>query len=109
MPRLIALDLGSHAAKVTTWRVVGRTTLVLEGRHRRRVPQSGEAPTREQRFAALDALLDEEPQVRPGTGDLVVLAFPANEAAFHRVTMPFSDRAQIERTLPFAVENEVPF
>jgi Tfp pilus assembly PilM family ATPase len=109
MPRLIAVDLGSHAAKVTTWRVVSRTTLAREGRYRRAVPQSGDLPTREHRFAALDVLLEEESAVRPGTGDVVVLAFPASEAAFHRVAMPFSDRAQIERTLPFAIENEVPF
>lgn len=109
MPRLIALDLGSHAVKATTWRIAGRNQLVLEERLHQPVPQSGEAPAIEHRLAALEALLDDAPRLKPATSDVVVVGWPASEAAFHRVVMPFSDKAQIERTLPFAVENEVPF
>lgn len=108
MPRLIALDLGSHAVKATLFRVAGRQ-VELEQRHSRLVPQDGTAPSLEQRLAALDALLDDTPSLKPSGSDVVVLAWPSSEAAFHRVTMPFSDKAQIERTLPFAIENEVPF
>lgn len=109
MPRLIALDLGSHAVKVTTFQVSGRSQLELLGRYQQLVPQDGAQPTLEHRLAALDALLDDTPALKPAASDHVVLSWPSNEAAFHRVAMPFTDRAQIERTLPFAVENEVPF
>lgn len=108
MPRLIALDLGSHAVKATLFRVTGRQ-VDLEQRHYRLVPQDGTAPTLEHRLAAFDALLDDTPSLKPSGSDVVVLAWPSSEAAFHRVAMPFSDKAQIERTLPFAIENEVPF
>jgi Tfp pilus assembly PilM family ATPase len=108
MPRLIALDLGSHAVKATLFRVSGRQ-VDLEQRYSRLVPQDGTAPTLEHRLAALDALLHDSPTLKPSGSDVVVLAWPSSEAAFHRVAMPFSDKAQIERTLPFAIENEVPF
>lgn len=109
MPRLIALDMGSHAVKVTTFRVGSRGQVDLDKRFHRAVPQDGTSPTLEHRLAALDALVDDHPEVKPSGSDVVVLAWPSSEAAFHRVAMPFADRAQIERTLPFAIENEVPF
>ncbi|MEQ1501482.1 MAG: type II secretion system protein GspL [Myxococcota bacterium] len=109
MPRLIALDLGSHAVKASLYRVSGRSQVELEQRYQRFVPQDGAAPSLEHRLAALDALLDESPALKPSSSDVVVLAWPSNEAAFHRIAMPFADRVQIERTLPFAVESEVPF
>ena len=61
MPRVIAIDLGSHQVKVTTWRLSGRTDLELEERIAVMVPQGGSAPGLEPRLAALDALLDEHP------------------------------------------------
>jgi Tfp pilus assembly PilM family ATPase len=109
MPRLIALDLGSHAVKGSLFQVNGRSGIELEQRFHRFVPQDGPSPTLEHRLAALDALLDDHPSLKPSGSDVVVLAWPSSEAAFHRMTMPFSDRAQIERALPFAVESEVPF
>jgi type IV pilus assembly protein PilM len=109
MPRLIALDLGSHAVKATVFNVASRTQLELTQRYQQPVPQDGVAPTFEHRLAALDALLDDTPTLKPSSSDMVLLAWPSSEAAFHRVGMPFTDKTQIERTLPFAVENEVPF
>jgi type IV pilus assembly protein PilM len=109
MPRLIALDLGSHAVKATVFNVASRSQLELTQRYQQPVPQDGVAPTFEHRLAALDALLDDTPALKPTSSDIVLLAWPSTEAAFHRVAMPFTDKAQIERTLPFAVENEVPF
>jgi type IV pilus assembly protein PilM len=108
MPRLIAVDLGAHHVKVCTYRQSGRQ-FVFEERHAQHVPQDGAPPTLEQRLVALDALLDDVPTLRASGADRVVAALPAHVAAFHRIKMPFSDPAQIEKTLPFAVENEVPF
>ena len=108
MPRLIAIDLGAHHVKVCTYRQTGRQ-YVFEERHAQRVPQDGTPPTLEQRMVALDALLDDVPTLRASGSDVVVSALPAHVAAFHRVKMPFTDPAQIEKTLPFAVESEVPF
>lgn len=109
MARLIAMDIGSHAVKVATYKVASRGAAELDKRYTHPVPQDGTPPTLEHRLAAVDALLDDSPKLKPQSSDVVVLSWPSHEAAFHRVTMPFSDRAQIERTLPFAVENEVPF
>ena len=54
MPLLIAVDLGSHAAKVTTFRSAGRKA-ELEDRFSYPVPQAGGVPTLEARLAALQA------------------------------------------------------
>ncbi len=109
MARLIAMDIGSHAVKVSTYKVASRGSAELDKRYTQAVPQDGTPPTLEHRLAALDAMLDDTPKLKPQSSDVLVLSWPSHEAAFHRVTMPFADRAQIERTLPFAVENEVPF
>ena len=108
MSRLIAIDLGAHQVKVCTYKQAGRQ-YVLDARHAQRVPQDGHPPSLEHRMVALDALLDEHPKLKAGGGDVVVSALPAHDTSFRRVTMPFSDRAQIEKSLPFAVESEVPF
>lgn len=108
MPRLIAVDLGAHQVKVCTYRQEGRDYL-FEGRYAQRVPQDGVAPTLEQRLVALDALLDDMPSIKATGGDVVVSALPAHATSFHRVSMPFSDPAQLAQALPFTVENEVPF
>jgi Tfp pilus assembly PilM family ATPase len=109
MPKLITLDLGSHAVKLTTWKMPSRTQVELDRHYEHPVPQDGTPPTLAHRLAALDVLLEQNPGVRPATSDAVLLAWPASEAAFHRLSVPFSDKAQIERTLPFTIENEVPF
>ena len=108
MPRLISVDLGSHAVKVSTWRG-GRGSYEHEERYEQKVPQDGVVPTLEARLVALDALLDEEPTLRASGGDVVALAMPGEHATTHRLTLPFTDTAQVEKTLPFAIEAEVPF
>jgi len=108
MPRLIAVAMGSHSVKVSTWRGQ-RGSWDLEERHSQRVPQGGELPQVEQRFAALDALLEDVPSLHKAPNDVVAFAMPGGQAAFHRITLPFTDRAQVEDTLPFALEAEVPF
>ncbi|MEM6926092.1 MAG: type II secretion system protein GspL [Myxococcota bacterium] len=108
MPRLIAVDIGSHAVKVATYRINGRE-VALDERYHQPVPQGGTAPMFEQRLAALDALLDDVPEIKPTGTDLVLLAFPSSLATFRPLTLPFTDVTQIENTLPFTVESEVPF
>ncbi|MBX2796249.1 MAG: pilus assembly protein PilM [Myxococcales bacterium] len=108
MPRLIALDIGSHAVKATTYRMNGRQFSVEQQFHQP-VPQDGSKPGMDLRMVALATLLEDVPDLVPGASDSVVMAYPSSLASFHRVDMPFTDRAQIEGTLPFTVENEVPF
>lgn len=108
MPRLIAMDLGSHAVKVSTYRMAGRQ-LDLEGRYHQLVPQQGPYPDLQAKLVALQALLDDVPELKPQGADSVVVSYPSTMASFHRVSLPFTDRAQIEGTLPFTLEEEVPF
>ncbi|MCB9674196.1 MAG: pilus assembly protein PilM [Alphaproteobacteria bacterium] len=105
MPLLIGVDLGSHAVKVTTYRSAGRR-VELEHRFSYPVPQSGGVPPLAARLAALEALLDENPGWTSATVGLVL---PGEEASFRPMSMPFTDRAQVEKTLPFAIEGEVPY
>lgn len=108
MPRYVALDLGTHAVKATVWSVTRQETALL-GRFAEAVPQDGSGiPSLAARLAALDALLDREPLLA-ASGSLVGLAWGGAEAAMHELTMPFTDPKQIDKTLPFAVEAEVPF
>lgn len=109
MPKLITLDLGSHAVKAITWRVVARGQVELEQRLEHPVPQDGTPATLAHRLAALDLLLQDNPSLKPTSADIVLLAWPSSEAAFHRVTVPFSEAAQIDQTLPSTIESEVPF
>jgi len=108
MPRLISIDLGAHHVKVCTYSQEGNDYL-FETRHAQRVPQDGAPPTLEQRLVALDTLLDDQPSLKAKASDVVVSALPAHATSFHRVSLPFTERAQLEQALPFTVENEVPF
>jgi Tfp pilus assembly PilM family ATPase len=108
MARLIAIDLGAWAARVSVWNSTGREA-ALEGSWAVRVPQDGtEVPGLPDRLAALDSLLRAHGEDLAG-GHLVEVAWPASRTALHRLTLPFTETAQIEQTLPFAIEAEVPF
>lgn len=109
MPRVIAVDLGSHQVKLTSWRLSGRSDIELEDRIGMRVPQGGEPPTLDARLVALDALLDEHPTLAAAPSDRIVLTLPGELAAYHRLVLPFADRAQVDKTLRFALEAEVPY
>lgn len=109
MPRLIAIDLGSHQVKVARWRLSGRAEPVLEERVAVHVPQGGSAPGLEPRLAALDALLDEHPQMAAGPADRCVFALPGELASYRRLVLPFADKSQVTKTLRFALEAEVPY
>ncbi len=108
MPRLIAIDLGSHSVKVTAYRSVGRS-YVFEERYSQRVLQDGSPPILEARLGALDDLLEQHPTLTARGSDVTAAVLPGEYATFHRISLPFTDRAQVEKTLSFAVEAEVPF
>jgi len=108
MPRLIAVDLGSHTVKLSTYRSVGRK-YVFEERYSQRVMQDGIPPILEARLGALDDLLDTHPMLVARGSDVVTAVLPGEYASFHRLNLPFTDKAQVEKTLSFAVEAEVPF
>lgn len=107
MPLMIAIDLGSHSVKVSTWRSAGRR-VEPEDRFSFPVPQDGTPPTLQARLAALDALRDENPAWAGGSATLG-LVLPGSEASFRPLEMPFTDKSQVEKTLPFTIEGEVPY
>lgn len=107
MARLIAIDLGAHAVKLTVLNGSARSH-VLDDQIVRPVPQDGMAlPTLADRLASLDLILRENPDL--STGSLASVSWPGDQVATHRLSMPFTDPAQVEQTLPFAIEAEVPF
>ncbi len=107
MARLMCIDVGSHAVKVAVWRQ-NRGAWEPDEVFREPVPQDGSVPTLEVRLSALRDLVRTKGLNIRG-GDSVVAALPGELATFHRMSVPFTARDQIERTLPFAVEAEVPF
>ncbi len=104
MATVIGLDLGTHSVKATlvegrlnSWSV---TDVKVRG-----VPQDEEsAPDRQRVLAAAAALVEE-------LGELGVLTvgFPTEQVSTRTVTLPFTDRGQIDKTLPFELEGHVPF
>jgi Tfp pilus assembly PilM family ATPase len=102
MPLLLGVDLGSHTVKVTTFRSAGRRA-ELEDRFSYPVPQNGSPPNLVTRLAALEALLDEN----PGWSSAVIgMVMQAEEVTFRPMELPFSDKAQVDKTLPFAIEGD---
>lgn len=107
MPLMIAVDLGSHAVKVTTYRTSGRRAS-LEDRFSYPVPQNGAIPSLEARLAALEALIDEHNGWVGGSAS-IGFVMPGSEVSFRSLLLPFTDKAKVEQTLPFEVEEQVPF
>ena len=107
MPRIIALDLGEHSVKVSTWRG-NRGVFVPEDRVSHKVPQDGSPVTREAIFAALDAVLENNGELKDSGGDQICLNFGVHHLSAHRLIVPFSDTEQVGKTLPFVVEDMVP-
>ena len=107
MAKLIAIDLGTWAVKVTVLEGSNKGH-EIEGRYVQRVPQDGDQlPTMEDRLASLDLLLREHPD---WTRQSVVAApWPTSMVSTRLVTLPFDEDAKIEQTLPFAIESETPF
>jgi len=107
---VIGIDLGAYAVKVVVLHRVGRRWEVQQEevelvREDERDPELGEGFAQ---LAALDRLLAAHPGWQAPTHEVIAL-WPAGKTTLRRLTMPFRDRAQIEQTLPFTVEGEVPF
>lgn len=103
MPRTLAIDLGSRAVKVAVdvdgvAEVVSRTVVGTD--------HSDAAQDLDARFDALDALLDEHPA---WAGAQVEVVWGSDRSAVRRVSLPFSEKERIDATLPFAIEQDVPF
>lgn len=108
MPRLVALDLGTANVKATVWNVSGRKATFVE-RLMEPVPQDdANPPDLERQLLALEAMLDGHPELA-AAGTLVAATFGGRNLSMHQVTLPFTDKARIEKTLPFVVEEQVPF
>jgi general secretion pathway protein L len=104
MATVIGIDLGAHAVKIA--RMEGRIgKLSVEGYYSRAVSTEGEGSLAERKFEALCELL-EDLKVESAA---VVAAYPADRAALRQVVLPFTDRGQIEKTLPFELESHIPF
>jgi Tfp pilus assembly PilM family ATPase len=107
MARLIAIDLGSHAVKVTVLQGTGRDH-ELDAEFVQPVPQDGTLmPTLADRLASLDILLRNHSEWF--AAHITEVAWSGDRATVHRMTLPFTEAAQIDQTLPFMVEAEVPF
>ncbi|MBN1336864.1 MAG: hypothetical protein JXB39_12980 [Deltaproteobacteria bacterium] len=105
MARALGIDLGAHAVKVAVFEgILGRYSLVRVVD--RPVPPAQELPDTEARLAVLGTLLNEEGIDGAGT---IAVAWPGEHLSMRVVDLPFSDRAKIEKTLPFEMENHVPF
>ena len=108
MPRIVALDIGTYAVKATIWKSAGRN-FVFQDRLNQVVPQDGEgAPTTDIQLATLDAMIEDYPELAQG-GNVIAAAWGGEMASLHRISLPFTDLAQVRKTLSFAVEDEVPF
>lgn len=108
MARMIAIDLGAYAVKVSVFQGSAQAD-ELELEVSQRVPQDGtEPPNLADRLAALDLLLRAHAEVLQ-SAHLTALAWPSHQSSTHVIQLPFSDDEQIEQTLSFAVEAEVPF
>lgn len=108
MPRIIALDLGSANVKATVWNLAGRKATFVD-RWIHPVPHGDSADTAlERQLLALDAMLEEHPEARASSA-MVCAAFGGAAVNLTKVELPFTDAKQVTTTLPFAVEEAVPF
>jgi len=108
MARMLGIDVGSATVKVAMYEGGGRRA-IFRGAWARPVPQDLErAPDLAAREEALRALLADVLQGE-APPPVTVMGFPTEHASVRMVTLPFADRAQVERALPYEVEGQVPF
>ncbi|MCK6524579.1 pilus assembly protein PilM [Myxococcota bacterium] len=106
MASVISIDLGSSSVKLVLSGARSGRGESLEQRSRP-VAVSGATPSPlGARLAALDALLQE---LGPQEGAVWATSLGAESASVRLVDMPFADREQIGRALPFELEGLVPF
>lgn len=99
----LGIDLGTWSVKVSVH--TGRRADGARG-YARRVPVGEDGPTLGARLATLAGLLrDLGAQESP----VYAVALPTEHCATRLLRLPFTDRARIEKTIPFALEGFVPF
>lgn len=106
MATIIGVDLGSSAARVVILRGRGGRMDTAEVREVPARSEGGGAPNLAERLAALREALSEVPDRENATWSV---GLRAEELAVRSLRMPFSDRAQIDKTLAFELEGYVPF
>ncbi len=106
MARIVGLDLGHRTVRAAVFEgSFGRFQLV--GYHEVPVPQSLDAaPDLDARLSAAEAL---GAQIESSSSTAWAAGFPTELTSLRTIALPFSDRAQVEQTLEFEVENQVPF
>ncbi len=109
--KIVGLDLGTREIKVA----------VLDGGFRGfsvqryvSVPVPQESPGNEEERPLLDRLLSAletliEDDATLFKADAIFTAIPGSLVTTHVVTLPFTDSRRIEQTLPFQLEDQIPF
>ncbi len=108
MARVIGVDLGAHTVKVAVFKgSFGRYAVTDFLLRRVASPDStGSGASLSQRLAVLAELLAD---ARLEDLRSVAMAWPAERSSMRLVHLPFVDRNQVARTIPFEVETSVPF
>jgi hypothetical protein len=107
MPRIVAIDLGSANVKATVWNLAGRKASFVD-RWIQPVPPGEPGDLLARQMLALDALVADHPEAK-GSGAIVGASFGGPALTLTHIELPFTDPKQVLTTLPFAVEEAVPF
>jgi len=103
--KLIGLDIGTHSIKVAEL----NSTLQgyrLKRYFQRKVGGAGNGtPNKKQVVEVLRQLFSGK-KIR---GDTIVASFPGNRVSYRVVEFPFNDQQKIEMTVPYEIENDIPF
>ncbi len=108
--RIIGLDLGTSEVKVVKldgsfrgFTVRSCTTVAVP----RDPPDEDERPLVTRLHEALDTLAKQDPELFKA--DAIHTAIPGSLVSTHTITLPFTDTRRIEQTLPFQLEDQIPF
>jgi general secretion pathway protein L len=105
--RILGIDLGATAVKAVAIESSFRTHTISAFRAEPVPPQNDAEPKPylERIKPVLEALAQDE----WFQADSIVCSLPAAQVAVHLLSMPFTDRKQIDATLPGQVEDLIPF
>jgi len=106
MAKLIAIDLGSHRVKIAVYEGAFGRFQLEELRAAPVAQDTDQPPTQEDRLAALSELMGALP---PSSRPAIFMAWPGERTSLRHVSLPFGDKAQVEKVLPFEVEGLVPY
>jgi Tfp pilus assembly PilM family ATPase len=102
MGYIIGLDVGSHEVKASVFEgSLGRYTFQ---HHTKKEVIAGDSSLVERQDEAILSLLTSLPKDRK-----CFVAYPADLLSMKRLSLPFDDQAKIDQTLPFYIEDQIPF